>query len=192
MIADILARLQPSDTDTDANITTELEQKNSENASERHLLEFETHYDNDSLPAIGKQVSITIVAGAGTNFLLLKGIESVSMTFNPIPSALAMLAISTMISAATTDKERNFGYNLLMGISKLALNTAVNGSLLGQTMTRHRETVATVESIQIEIDRYEAGYKEPSTDWLMVGGCILLAVIGTLTAIKFYKNMVSK
>jgi hypothetical protein len=188
MIADILARLQPSDTDTYADIATELEQKNSDNASERHLLEFETYYDNDSLPAIGKQVSIAIVAGAGTNFLLLKGIESVSMTFNPIPSALAMLAISTMISAATTDKERNFGYNLLMGISKLALNTAVNGSLLGQTVTRQKETVATVESIQTEISRYEAGYKEPKNDWTMIGICILLTVIVTTVVIKFYKN----
>jgi len=191
MIADIFARLQPSDTAEPLTESEKLEQKNSENASERHLLEFETHYDNDSLPAIGKQVSIAVVAGAGTNFLLLKGIESVSMSFNPLPSALAMFAINTMISAATSDKERTFGYNLLMGISKLALNTAVNGSLLGQTVTRHRESVATVESIQAEIKRYEAGYKEPQPDWMMIGICILLAVIGTVTAVKLYKNIVT-
>lgn len=142
----------------------QLEQTNSDNATERHLVEFEKDYDDKLiLPTIGQELAVSTFAGSFTQYFLLGAVESIGFSFNPIPLGLLLLTGNLTTAVITSDKRKKFAYKILMSAAKFSINTAVNSNLMMQAVTKHQQSVATVESIRQSIKDYENGYKPPSS-----------------------------
>lgn len=188
MLNQFLSAIQSNSIESNSKPTTleKLEQCNSDNASERHLLEFEENFDNDKTASIGKELSSTVLAGSVSSFILLRGIESITIDFNPIPLGLLMFAASCITATITSDNQHKLAYKLLMGFAKITISAAINGSLLGSMNSKYHHSVQVVDSIQSEIKRYENGYKSSPFSWETI--FMVIAILGLISYVIYGGN----
>lgn len=183
MITELVDLLKSGETPEPETTLEKLEQKNTENASERHILEFEEYYDSQLfVPRVAKELTTTVIASQGINYILLSAIEAVGFSFSPIPTSLITLGVNLATAAITSDNRKKIGQRFLLGGCKFTVNTAINGSLVWRTTEKHSKSVEVVEAIKAEIAAYENGYKQQPglpLESLLIGSILIgLVLIG--------------
>lgn len=170
-------------------VLEQLEQENSQNVTERHLLVAEKEYeDSGNLAKYGIQISAGGVVNSFITYGILHSINAVSLSFNPMTFLLLTTGINTMTSVMSADKNASPKVNLLLGSAKFVVNMSVNGSLIGQINNKTNDSRVVVESIRREIENYENGYQEQTTDY----GLIAMIITAFITAIFIIPKIVRK
>lgn len=173
----------------DSTVLEQLEQENSKNVTERHLLTSEKEYeDSGRLAQYGIQLSSGIILNSAITYGILHAIKGVTLSFNPWTFGLICGGANVAVSLLTSDSKHSPRANLMLGAAKFTINMTVNGSLIGHINHHKNESKVVVESIRREINNYESGYKESTPDY----GLLALIVLGFIAVMYFYdKNQKS-
>ncbi len=159
-------------------VLEQLEQENSENVTERHLLTSEKEYeDKGHIARYGQQLAAAVTVNSAITFGLLTAIDGLTLGFNPILFYLLCGGINTSTSVLTIDKKLSRNTNLMLGGSKFVINMSINGQLIGQMHDRVSQSNVTVASIRQSIENYESGFKQQDNYWGYVGLAIGLAAL---------------
>ncbi|NJM21217.1 MAG: hypothetical protein HC907_22125 [Richelia sp. SM1_7_0] len=159
-------------------ILEQIEQKNPNNVTERHLLlsEDDTEKQIELLETLrGFAVSTTL--NAFITLTVLEAVKSVTLTFNPFTFFIISTGLNLAVSAASSDKNKKPITNLSIGVGKFAINLVVNGSLINNLNEKVGESKIIVEGIKQEIQNYEAGYKDNSGFDMMLAAPIIAIII---------------
>lgn len=159
-------------------ILEQIEQKNPDNVTERHLLlsEDDTEKQIELLQTLrGFAVSTTL--NAFITLTVLEAVKSVTLTFNPFTFFVISTGLNLAVSAASSDKNKKPITNLSIGAGKFAINLVVNGSLISNLNEKVGESKIIVKGIKQEIRNYEAGYKDNSGfDMILVAPIIAIII----------------
>lgn len=159
-------------------VLEQLEQENSKNVTERHLLTSEKEYeDKGHIAQYGQQLAAAVTVNSAITFGLLTAIDGLTLGFNPILFYLLCGGINTSTSVLTIDKKLERNTNLMLGGSKFVINMSINGQLIGQMHDRVSQSNITVTSIRQSIENYESGFKQQDNYWGYVGVAIGLAAL---------------
>jgi hypothetical protein len=187
MLSNILDFVKDREPEIELSTLEKLEQKNSENASERHLLEYEENYDSKLISIqIFKELTVSTTLCSGLQFALLKAVEGIDYSFNPFPLGFLMMATNLGNSLITSDSRKKSGYRLLMGACKFGVNTSINSTLLTRMTTKHQKSVAAINTIKAEIAAYESGYKPQSG--LPIDSMAIALIAGVLLLLFLFRK----
>lgn len=181
-ILELISNIVGSGTDDDKpesmTVLEQLEQENSGNVTERHLLTSEKEYeDKGHVARYGQQLAAAVTVNSAITFGLLTSIDGLTLGFNPILFYLLCGGINTSTSVLTIDKKLSRNTNLMLGASKFVINMSINGQLIGQMHDRVSQSNSTVASIRQSIEDYESGYKQQDNSWMLFGLVIAVAAV---------------
>jgi hypothetical protein len=169
-------------------VLEQLEQENSGNVTERHLLKSEKEYeDSGSISQYGISISSGIILNSAITFGILTMVKNVTLSFNPFSFFLLSGGINVIVSVLSSDNSKAPLANIALGAAKFSVNMGVNGALINSVTQKINESKAIVETINSEIDNYESGYKDTGIDWVMVSVPALILLLLFLLP-KFFKG----
>jgi hypothetical protein len=183
MITELVDLLKSGETPEPETTLEKLEQKNTENASERHILEFEEDYDSKILiTRIVTEFGVSLATCGGVQILLMTSFKAASAVFSSIPLSLLTVGVNLGSAVVTSDNRRKIGYKLTLGGCKFLVNTAINGNVAWFANQEIQNTKQSVETLKAEIAAYENGYKQQPglpLESILIGSILIgLVLIG--------------
>lgn len=166
--------LTPAESNTDNYVNA----RGIENATERHLNEYEVNYDASILKSIlVLDFSLTVTVNSMYSLFLLYALDGISSSFSPIPFHILSAAFNTaMGTALLSGKKIEKKYVIGMMVSRIGLTSSVNGVVLNKIQEKvdiSRQT----EAIIVESIKEFEGYQQPEqSQWHEIASGLLIAV----------------
>lgn len=169
-------------------LTEKLEEKNSGNSSERHLLEYEEQ-NNEIITKVMLDLSFTLVVNSTTTWLIFNQLKFITPDFSGIFFHLFIVAVAILMNLPyLTEKTVNRKYLFFLTTGRLLLSFTVNAKILKEIDNKVTSSKQAYQELKTEVRNYEIKQEKPDlsfwqrTDLVLpiVGGFLLIWVINNL------------
>jgi hypothetical protein len=193
MIAQLLEFIQATTTPDEPNKNipknpdaTDLELRNSANATERHLLEIERECNQSILSLVGLDLSISLGLNASVTWLVLNCLQSLTPDFSGLTFHFLSMSVNTFATLPyLTNDKVNKKYLFPLTLGRIALGYSVNGRIIQAIETRIDSSKQNLEELKAEIQAYENGYVSPKENFNFPGFNTVFIVLLGVSALSF-------
>jgi hypothetical protein len=172
---------------------TDLELRNSANATERHLLEIERQCNQSILSLVGLDLSISLGLNASVTWLVLNCLQTLTPDFSGLTFHFLSMSVNTLATLPYLANDRvNKKYLFPLTLGRIALGYSVNGRIIQAIESRIITSKQNLIDLKTEIQAYENGYKTPKNDFVFPGfnevSIVLLIVGGIAMVNKLFQS----
>lgn len=139
----------------------DLELRNIQNATERHLLEYERSCNESVLTLVGLDLSLSLGLNSAVTWLLLNTLQTLTPDFTGLTFHFLNFSLNTFgtLPYLASDKV-NKKYLLPLTLARVALSYTVNGKIIGTIDNRVNSSLQSYKELKTEIRDYENAYKQ--------------------------------
>jgi hypothetical protein len=143
-------------------LTEKLEEKNSTNSSERHLLEHEES-NSEVLTKVGLDLSFTVLVNSTTTWLIFNQLKYITPDFSGIYFHLFIVAVSLFMNLPyLTEKTVNRKYLINMTVARMLVSFTINSQIISKIDKKVAISKQAYEELKTEVKNYES--KQPATN----------------------------
>lgn len=172
-------------------LTEKLEEKNSSNSSERHLLEHEES-NTEILTKVGLDYSFTLLVNSTTTWLIFNQLKFITPDFSGVFFHLFIVAVALLMNLPyLTEKTVNRKYLFVLTAGRLLVAFTVNSRIISAIDSKVSSSKLAYEELKTEVKTYESK-PDNSTPMLWGYADIILPVLGGFLLMWTIKNLFSK
>ena len=177
-------------------LTEKLEEKNTSNSSERHLLEYEEQ-EADTLTKVGLDLSFTLLVNSTTTWLIFNQLKFITPDFSGIFFHLFIVAVAMFMNLPyLTKKTVNRKYLVTITIARLLISFTVNSQIISKIDGKVASSKQAYQDLKTEVKNYENPQQDTNpilwghadTIFPLVSGFLLVWIIRNLFSKKVVPN----
>ena len=136
-------------------LTEKLEEKNTSNSSERHLLEYEEQ-EVDTLTKVGLDLSFTLLVNSTTTWLIFNQLKFITPDFSGVSFHLFIVAVAMFMNLPyLTEKTVNRKYIVTITIARLLVSFTVNSQIISKVDSKVASSKQAYQDLRTEVKNYE-------------------------------------
>jgi hypothetical protein len=172
-------------------LTEKLEEKNSSNSNERHLLEYEES-NTETVTKVGLDYSFTILVNSTTTWLIFNQLKYITPDFSGVFFHLFIVAVALLMNLPyLTEKTVNRKYLFILTTGRLIVAFTVNSRIINNIDNKVAKSKLAYEELRTEVKNYETGQSKDVT--LLWGHAdIVLPIVGGLFIIWVLRSLFTK
>lgn len=172
-------------------LTEKLEEKNSSNSSERHLLEYE-ETNAEVLTKVWLDLSFTLLINSTTAWLIFNQLKYITPDFSGIFFHLFIVAVALLMNLPyLTEKTVNRKYLFVLTSGRLLVAFTVNSRIISTIDSKVTSSKVAYEDLKIEVKNYETKPENPQPVFWQHAD-IILPVIGGFLLMWVIQNLFNK
>lgn len=172
-------------------LTEKLEEKNSTNSSERHLLEHEES-NAEVLTKVGLDYSFTLLVNSTTTWLIFNQLKFITPDFSGVFFHLFIIAVALLMNLPyLTEKTVNRKYLFVLTTGRLLVAFTVNSRILSTIDNKVNSSKLAYDELKTEVKNYETKV-ENNNPPLWGYADIVLPVLGGFLLMRAVKNLFNK
>lgn len=191
MLENLAELFQQTLNQEEPSITEKLEEINTSNSSERHLLEYEEQH-TETMTKAGLDYSFTLLVNSTTTWLIFNQLKFITPDFSGVFFHLFIIAVALLMNLPyLTEKVVNRKYLIVLTSGRLLISLTINSRVISTIDSKVASSKLAYDELRTEVKNYEN--KLEKNDSLLWGyGDIIFPIVGGFLLMWVLKLLFNK